>query len=313
MKCEIARSLMIACAATLCGIAMATPAMAETLPVSGIYPAHSDGAAAVNTIAVDNFGGDKGISLSFAITDALGSVTIEGERYFRLVPTRGDDVDAVLRGSAGLEVIETELDDKKVIKCKKKDDKKKCIKEQVRFYDCYALAVSIYPDVRLIAANGNELHRMRDTLTTTENHCEDEYSEPSVEGLSQELIGQFASRVRYAFAPVYRDRQIRVLESRKGMSKGDKRIFRDAVKLTKSNVGEACAAFSGLEASNPQNVSVLFNIGLCAEGEGNLESAAGYYQRALEVEPGKDYPISGLQRIEDRYRADRQLAAHYGE
>ena len=218
---------------------------------------------------------------------------IEGEPYFQLYPTRGDDVDAVLRGTAGLEIIETELDPKKVTKCEERDSDRNCIRESVRFYDCYELAVLVIPNVRLIARDGSELHRMRDRLTKRDRHCTDEYSRPSVDAMAQELVEQYASRVRHALAPVYRNQQIRVLESRKGMNRDDKRAFRDAVRLTKTDIGAACEAFSALEAANPQNVSILFNIGLCAEGRGELEVAKAYYQRALEVEPGKNYPIFG--------------------
>ncbi|MXO89864.1 tetratricopeptide repeat protein [Pontixanthobacter aquaemixtae] len=292
---------------------MVPSASAETLPVAGIYPAQSDAAAAVNTIAVDNFGGDKGASLSFAITDALEAAVIEGEPYFRLYPTRGDDVDAVLRGAAGLEVVETELEAKKVTKCEERDDDRKCIREKVRFYDCYEIAVSVMPDVRLIARDGAELYSMRDRVTNKERHCTDDYSAPSVDTMAQNLVEQYAGRVRYAFAPFHRNEQIRILESRKGLSREDGRAFRNAVRLTKSDIHASCEAFSALEAANPQHVSVLFNVGLCAEGQGELETAKAYYRRALEVEPGKEYPISGLRRIADRYRADRQLAAHYEE
>ena len=287
-------------------------AHAETLPVSGIYPAGNDEAAAVNSIAIENFGGDKGASLSFAITDALEDAIIQGEPYFELLPSNDGDVDSVMRGSANAEAIEIELEDRKVTKCEKKDANEKCIKEKVTFYECARLEVSVYPQIRLIGADGREIYRKRDSLRTSESFCANDYSNPSIDEMLDGLVNNFARSVRYDLAPVFRDQQIRVLESRKGIKGDAKKAFRNAVKLTKSDIGASCEGFSGLEETYPDHVSVLFNIGLCAEGMGELDRAETYYRRALAVEPGKDYPTDGLRRIADRARADAQLDVHFG-
>lgn len=291
---------------------LAAPVQAEVLPVSGIYAAGSDAASAVETIAVENFGGDEGAALSFAITDRLENVRIEGETYFQIFPTSGDDVDAVLRGSANAEVLETELEDRKVTKCTKKDKDKKCIREKVTFYECTELSVTLYPRVRLIAQNGGELYSARDSLSRSASFCANDSSIPSAQGMIDSLISQFAGEVRSDFAPVERFQEFRVLESRKGMDRDAKKAFKTAVKLTKSDVAASCNAFAALEDTNPQHVSVLFNIGLCAEGQGDLDAAENFYQRALDVEPGKDNPTSGISRISSKRRAAEQLAVRFG-
>jgi Tfp pilus assembly protein PilF len=80
------------------------------------------------------------------------------------------------------------------------------------------------------------------------------------------------------------------------------------VKATDDNVTLACEGFEALEATNPAHVSVLFNIGLCHESRGELEGAIDYYGRALEVDPGRDYPTDGLRRVRSRMRAEEHLA-----
>lgn len=286
-------------------------AHAEVLPVSGIYAAGSDAASAVSTIAVENFGGDEGAALSFAITDRLENVRIEGEPYFQIFPTSGDDVDAILRGSANAEVLETELEDRKVTKCTKKDKDKKCIREKVTFYECTQLSVTLYPRVRLIAQNGGELYSARESLNRSASFCANDSSIPSAQGMIDSLISQFADEVRADFAPVERFQEFRVLESSKDMDRDAKKAFRAAIKLTKSDVAASCKAFAALEDTNPQHVSVLFNIGLCAEGQGDIDAAESFYQRSLAVEPGKDYPTSGISRISSKRRAAEQLAVRF--
>jgi hypothetical protein len=312
MNYPLVRNLTTALTSVLCVCALAPFTAAETLPVAGVYPAANDAAASVTSIAIENFGGDEGASLSFAITDALDSAIIHGAPYFTLLPANDGDVDAILRGSANVEAVEIELDDRKVVKCKKKDADKKCIKEKVTFYECTRLEVSLHPRVRLIGTDGREIYRKRDTLSASDDFCANDHSIPSIEGMLDGLVNSFANRVRYDLAPVYRNQQIRVLEGRKGMGRNSKKEFRNAVKLTKTNLAAACDEFDALEATYPQHPSVLFNIGLCAEGIDDLDKAEAYYQRTLSIESGKDYPSDGLRRIADRRRAAAQLNSQFG-
>ncbi|WP_209347370.1 hypothetical protein [Pontixanthobacter sp. CEM42] len=312
MTVSFARRLSAGFLAIACAGLSAGAANAETLPVAGIYPAGNDAAASVNSIAIENFGGDKGSSLSFAISDALEGAVLYGEPYFQIFASDDGNADAILRGEANGEAVETELDDRKVTKCEKKDKDKKCIKEKVTYYACSRLDVRLYPQIRLIGADGREIYRKRDSLSASEDYCADDSSTPSIEEMLDGMVNSFARTVRYDLAPVYRNQDIRVLESRKGMTGDAKNAFRSAVKLTKTDIKASCDGFRALESSDPEHVSVLFNIGLCAEGEGELDLAADYYRRTLAAEPGKDYAESGLRRIGRRERANTQLDAHYG-
>ena len=298
-------------AATLAAIVCGNQASAETLPVAGVYPARSEGAVGVNVIALESFGGDTGADFSFALDDALDSITIEGQDWFMVVPTSGDDVDAVLRGSASSDVSYRRVDDKKKKgKCLEKNDKGKCVRRQTEYVRCREMQVEFRPSIRLIAVDGTELYSDRDFLAQNRRYCADEH-EPSPNSILDQMVGSYASKVRYDLAPTYRDDGIRVMESRKDMAKSDRKPFRNAVKLTKTNVGAACEAFAALEANNPNHVSVLYNIGLCAEGQGDFGRATVYYERALAIEPDKDYPTDGLRRIGDRQRANQQLDVHF--
>lgn len=298
-------------AATL-ALVLTAPACAETLPVAGLYPARNDDAAALQSIAIEDFSGDKGTSLSFAVTDALKSAAVYGEPYFDIIQLENADADAVLRGFANAEIVEIDLEDRKLVECLKKDDDKKCIDEKVTLYACSRLEVSVFPQIRLIRADGQQLYSKRDRLDASENYCANDSQIPSAEAMADGLIETFARSVRFDLVPYYSSRTYRILESRKGLKKGDSRAFRSAVRMTKTDVAGACAEFAALEEAYPRHVSILFNIGLCAEGAGDLERAASYYTRALAEEPGKDYPTDGLRRIAQRERANAQLDMHYG-
>lgn len=319
--------VMIGMAAVLC----ASAGQAETLPVEGIYAAGTDAPSRAQSIALAGFAGRGGERLAFAIDSALRGAVIEGRPWFELTfsePPRGTTytydrdadpaayrggADAVMRGIAEVEWRDRDDGTKDVEECAVRDDRGKCTEKKTVTYPCRAREVTLRPEVRLVAREGDLLYGKGDQLTASQRFCKDEKGSPSVDSMVEQLARQFADAVRFDLAPSQRYEDIRVLESRSGMSKPDQSAFKAALKLTKNDVEGACRAFAGLEATNPQNITILFNIGLCRESEGALEEAAARYDAVLALSRGKLEPQEGLSRIASRRRAERQLSIHYGE
>lgn len=310
----------------------ATAAQAETLPVEGIYAAGTDAPSRARSIAIAGFAGRGGERLAFAIDSALRGAVVEGRPWFELTfsePPRGTaytydrdadpaayrgGADAVLRGIAEVEWRDREDGTKQVEECAARDDRGKCTEKTKVDVPCRAREVTLRPEVRLVSREGDLLYGKGDQLTTSSRFCKDEKgSGPSVDSMVEELAHQFADAVRFDLAPVQRYETIRVLESREGMSKPDQNAFKAALRLTKNDPAGACRAFEALEASNPQSVTILFNLGLCREGEGDLETAERLYRDALAISPRKLEPQDGLARIASRQRAEQQLSIHYGD
>jgi len=177
-----------------------------------------------------------------------------------------------------------------------------------QLYPVFRLTVRYFPEVRLMAVDGRDLYSHSTSQEASRSYCEDDANIPSANTLLQRMHDRVAHGMRLTLAPVRRYEDVRVLESRKGLGRDDRKSFKQAVKLTKHDVLGACFAFRELEDRNPQHVSVLFNIGLCHENEGDLRAARDYYARTLQVEPGKSYPQIGLSRISDRMLATEQFA-----
>jgi tetratricopeptide (TPR) repeat protein len=321
------RNVLIGAAALLC----ASAAQAETLPVEGLYAAGTDAPSRARSIAIAGFAGRGGERLAFAIDSALRGAIVEGRPWFELTfsePPRGTSytydrdadpaayrggADAVMRGIAEVEWRDRDDGTKEVEECAARDDRGKCTEKKKVFVPCRAREVTMRPEVRLVAREGDLLYGKGDQLTTSRRFCKDEEGTPSVDSMVEELARQFAEAVRFDLAPVERYETIRVLESREGMSKPDQSAFKAALKLTKTDPAGACDAFAALAPANPQSVTILFNIGLCREGEGDLEAAGRHYQDALAISPRKLEPQDGLARIASRQRAERQLSIHYGD
>lgn len=304
-------------------------AQAETLPIAGIYAAETDAPSQARSIALDSFDGRAGERVAFAIDDALCGAVIDGRPYFAVTfagggggsfrydrdadpVAGGGGADAVMRGIADVEVRNVENGTKNVEECARRDDRNKCIEKKTVTYKCRLRTVELRPEVRLVARAGDLLYAKGDSLIASQRICEDEDRPPAVETVVQELAIGFAAGVRADLAPTYRAEDIRILESRDTIAKADRDAFRAAVRLTKTDPSAACDGFAALEPGNPRDISILFNIGLCREGMGDLEAAALQYDVVLAVKPGKIEAEEGLRRIASRQRAEQQLSTHFG-
>jgi hypothetical protein len=298
--------LVFAAGAALC----AASAGAETLPVSGVYPAESDAAAALQTIVIEPFGGTDGQAIGILIGDRLREVQIAGRPYFRIVPGgAGGRAEAVLQGTATAELSRRDADPREKEVCVERDDKDKCVRKEKQKTPCWDVVARLVPAVRLIGRDGRRLYALDEPEEQAQRYCRGE-DRPSGEGLVRALAARVANRVRAALAPVERAEEFRVMESRKGLAKADEGAFKEAVRLTKRDRAAACSAWAALEPGNPDHASLLFNLGLCAESAARLDEAEAYYNRALATDRNASYARDGLNRLADRARADAQLKAH---
>jgi len=295
------------------GLALcAVPASAETLPASGVYPAGNDAAAALGTIAIEPFGGVDGQQLGIAVADRLRSVTIRGEPYFLVIPvTARPQADAVLQGTAGAETSRRESGTREEEVCVERDEDRDCIRKEKQKIPCWDQVVRLDATVRLVGVEGELIHGFDRADEQAQRFCQGD-DRPSTEALVRQLAARYADSLRSDLAPVERFEQVRVMETRKGLSRDDGRAFRDAVRLTKDDPDAACAAWSALEAANPDNAAVLFDLGLCAESRGELYEAFDYYRRVIAAGEDAGYARQGAARIEARWRANAQLESRRG-
>jgi hypothetical protein len=302
---------------------------AETLPVEGIYAAATDAPSRARSIALADFAGRPGERLAFAIDSALRSAVIEGRPWFAVTftaPAFGDrytydgganlngggpsggrgGTDAVMRGIAQVNWRDVDAGTKEGEECEKYSGSI-CISKKKVSYVCSAREVTFRPEVRLVSREGEMLYGKADTLTASRRYCEDDRTPPQVDSMVEELAGTFALAVRRDIAPEYRAEDIRILEGRDGIRKEDREAFKAAIRLTKTDVPGACEAFAALEAANPADVSVLFNIGLCHESAGDLDEAEAHYRTVMGLRRGRMEAQAGLDRIASRLRAERQM------
>ncbi len=288
---------------------LSSSAQAEVLTVEGIYPAASDGAAAMKAVSVESFGGSDGPDLAIRIEDALRGVEIDGQRYFRVLPASARDADGVLRGTAIAEINRQRYTEQRE-RCVTKDSGGKCTEKRKEDVRCTRRKIELVPNIRLIARDGSLLHADDQRESVEDSRCDDNSSQfRSPEDIVRELSNKVAVRLRGALAPAFRRESIRVLEDRKGLSREDGERFKNALRLTKTDGGAACRQWQAIATANPGHAASAFNIGLCDEAAGDLDSAERLYRQAAQLSQASNI-AGGLDRIAARRRATRQLAAH---
>ena len=296
--------------AVLSCVLLAGSAAAEVLKVSGVYPAENDGAAALESILVDEFGGTDGPALAIKIEDVLRAADLAGRPYFRILPPHANvSAAGILRGTAEAEASFDRFTEERE-RCQRKDDNGKCTERtKVKVY-CYEHTLELAVNLRLIARDGALLYSSDRPEKFEETSCEDDSSGPeSNNDILRDLIGKAASRLITAFVPVARTESIRVNESRKGLSRPDAELFKQAVPLTKTDPAAACQAWSAIGIGEAAHLPTQFNIGLCAESEGRADEAVIQYRQLLRLQAGFKAARDGLERLAARERAQSQLIA----
>jgi len=301
-------AIVIAC---ITALASTGTGRAETYSFRAFEPAQVDLPGDIETIATERFTGREGPDLELAISDILGSVQIDGEAWFRVLPTgspmAGDGPDAVLRGSLSREITRPEVNPRTENECVERDQKDKCVKRERIEIPCREMRVRLMPRVLLVRLDGLQLYSRSDTFSAAQRYCRgDEW--PSVNAMTDNLIEDIAAAVRSDLAPRDRVLAVRLMERRKGLKGGARDAFKEAVQLANSDQDASCAAFEALYAQHPEHSSVIYNHGLCVERNGDLDRARALYREALSIDPGRDYPSAGLLRIAQRERARAQVA-----
>lgn len=299
------------------GTIFASGAAAETLPVSAVYAAGQDAPSEFQTIVVERFDGNEGAKFALELRNAIARARIDGEDYFEVRrgsgPGEGSGPVAWINGTAFSEVERLPAGTTEERKCVRKDADKKCVQYRTYTYSCRELTVRFTGEVQMLDARDELVYDRGFSTNGSQRYCSNQSSVPSVSDMVTGMVDRFAWEVRRDLAPIERNEDIRVLESRKDMEKPLRKPFKKALKLTKYDWGAACAEFDRLNEAQPGHITLTFNAGLCREVVGDLDGAEELYQRTLELEPGKDYPTAGLSRIVSRRRAEEQLAVHFAE
>ncbi|MEI9850991.1 MAG: hypothetical protein WDN24_09205 [Sphingomonas sp.] len=290
---------MAAGIAVLCAAAL--PALAEEARMTGRFPAQYRDAAMLGSLSIERFDGRDGPALGFAIERALSQPDARGTVHFDLRGSSrrtGGRADGMLSGlvSSGVEDSRWKRTDKQCVE----RAKGKCVKEEQKQVDCTRRVVNLTADLRIVrSGDGRIVYSVSKPQRDERSWCQGagERAPSTVEETIAGMIGTIAGQVRQEIAPRWERYEIRFRESTKGLSKDLAKRFRTSMKQSERNPAGACAEWAAIDAASPDNPSILFDLGLCAETAGDYQRALGYYRRASPLLGRNNEADRGIDRI----------------
>lgn len=282
--------------------ALAAPAAAESVKLDGTFVADAREVAMMRSIAVGRFDGRDGASFALALERTLANTQ---PPYFEIVATGRGRADAIVTGavSTGVQVSDWTKTEQK---CAEKDAGGKCTRKEDVKTPCKRRVIDLTVDVRV--AGDRLLYSASKPKRDELSWCQGQQPYRTVETAVRAMIDQTAQEIAAAFVPQRRDYSVRFRESTRGLPKDQERPFKAAVKQSQRDLSAACAAWTAIDAAAPNHPSVVFDLGLCAEAEGDLARAATLYARAAALMDRGNEAEEGADRIA-RLVAAREDAA----
>tara|TARA_R110000824_G_scaffold12043_6_gene53007 strand:- start:25253 stop:26206 length:954 start_codon:yes stop_codon:yes gene_type:complete len=298
--------LLIATIAVLMTLSdFSTAAQAEVLTIEGMTPANSPEFVQVQSISIERFGGRDGRALAFELEDRLAAITIFGQPYFAVIGGRSAvQFDASVSGhvTAGVEQFETTA---KRRRCVERDDNDKCVTHKDIKVACLTRIIDFRAEVRATRySDGRSIYTESFPDKNEQMVCfGDDEDFASSESVIRSMIAGTANAIADDLAPREYRQEIRILESRKGMTKVEGNFFKAAIKMTKSDAAEACRMWDEAARNGQSHISLTFNRGLCAEQRGDLDAALALLEEADRLSPGKLEVIQSTERVLAHRRA----------
>jgi hypothetical protein len=302
------------CCAAAAGFA-AGPAWGESAKMTGKFaPPHRD-AGMLDSLGIDRFSGRDGRQVELAIERALSQPDVDGRPHFDLISAFGGGrgPEGVLGGAVTSGVDETRYKDKRE-RCVEREggkDSGKCLRKADVEVDCWRRVVNVTADLRLIrTSDGRIVYSAAKPLRDEISWCRGDSPSRTEEEAVRALVLEIAGSVRRDIAPVVETYSIRFRESTKGLPKELVRPFKDIVKETQRNLPAACASWAVMSAQAPDHPSITFDLGLCAEAEGEYPRAMDLYRRAMPLIGGRgNEAVTGYERVSRLIAAQEDDAA----
>lgn len=305
-------------AVLLCAVALG--GCSTTVAVQARFPANSQEAAQLKKVTVAGFDGPEGDTFAYALEAMLATAEFDGRRYFDLMGSGARDVppdravdygrhvgaEGVYSGMMRAADFDNYPYEERSSRCVKKDDKGKCEKKETVITPCLRREFHMEVYVSLAdVRSGRVVYSARKSGDTSTNWCRGQVQPYSDNDMIDGVLNRILAEIRPDIAPYNTVLEATVSEKTDGLSQADAATFKAAVKLAdKGNIGEACRQWDELRRANPNHAWTIYNVGVCAEANGDFNGALALYEQANRLTAKPDSDIT-----ESIERAQRLIAA----
>jgi len=290
-----------------------------TVAVQARFPANVPQAAQLKKVTVAGFDGPQGDSFAYALEAMLASAEFDGRRYFTLMggardvsPNHAVDygrhvgADGVYSGLMRAADFDNYPYEERTSRCVEKDDKGKCMRKETVITPCLRREFHMEVFVSLAETrSGQVVYSARKVGDTSANWCRGQLQPYSDNDMIDGVLNRILAEIRPDIAPYNTVLQATISETADGLSQSDAASFKAAVKMAGSgNIGEACRQWDEIKRDNPSHAWTIYNVGVCAEANGDFNGALALYEQASRLTPKPDSDIT-----ESIARAQRLIAA----
>ena len=279
----------------------------------------------LRTIVVASFKGNDGTNFSNAFGDDLSSAAIKDNKIFTLksvgidgatsqnnmiAAAKRNNVDAVVFGEANFTLNNPTSFTQE--KCVKRKNPFKC--EQKKTAVCQNYGGGYVADIKVVrVSDGTIVYEGNKEDSKTVTRCStDSFPKPSRDDLATAAKTRVIEEVRNEIIPRTEIALVAIKSRAKGLSKEDAQKFKGAQKFVKNGrFDRGCGVWADLhekevdgELVNNESIALLYNLGVCAEYQGDYETAGEYYTTADNLLTSPDKNINeALQRMEEAHNA----------
>jgi hypothetical protein len=122
-------------------------------------------------------------------------------------------------------------------------------------------------------------------------------------------INRIISDMRPDIAPYNTILRATVIEKTDGLPEDVAKAFTAAVKSAgKGDLSEACRAWGEIDRTNPSHPWTVYNLGVCAEANGNFAGALSLYEKARQLAPKANNDVAeSITRVSNLIAAQVEL------
>ncbi len=297
-----------------------------TVAVQARFPANSADAARLRKVAVADFYGPEGDRFAYNLEAMLASADFDGQRYFTLMDSgnRGHGADGVSAAAYGRSIgadgvyfgqmqaadfFDDRYEETRT-RCIEKDAKGKCTKREDYRVHCVhrTFRMDVFPSLVRVKS-GEVVYSTRKSASTDTRWCHGEEQPIPDDSLIDGALNDIVSGLRPDVAPYNTVLRATVIEKNEGLSEADAAAFDAAVKAAgKGDLSAACQGWSVVERSNPSHPWTVYNLGVCAEANGDFAGALARYERARALAGKDDSDLSAsIERARNLIAAQQEL------
>ncbi len=323
-----ARLFMVLKAMAALSIVFLVAACATTVNVAARFPARNMSAAELRRIAVSDFDGPTGDEFANALEATLASAEFDNARYFILVDSgqRGNSTEArsaamygrsvgaqgVFFGHVENAAAHDESFQGTAVACVVNEPNGKCKKWGLVQVPCVRRVVELSVIPSLVdVSTAQVVYSERKAATSDTSWCQGQDQSVSDDALLAAARNKILADMRLDVAPHNAVLQATLKEDSDGLPKGVSDRFDAAVAdAKKGDMAEACRAWGEVNQMSPNNPGTVYDLGVCAEADGNYYSAMSLYQKARSLTPQADGDIeASIARTQQLLGAANTLAA----